>query len=279
MSSLSSAPAQAKTAAKRLLTQNPALKNNRLYYELEKTRAYRQIALRPELTARKDLLGELNQHGFVVVPDFLSRAEVEPMLAAAEDVIEDAKSGRLQQNFFATRPDVFFRISAADKVIPETAPYFQNPTLHSLAQAYMSPNVVSYRRELDCRFGVSESVQADLYHFDNWRPICKAFLYLVDVTEDNAPFVYVPGSHRQERWRVRHNMAYDLGKNGRFGYFFPQEIRDLRARFGWEDAVCTGKAGTLILADLRGLHRGTPLRSGRRVMLTNVWDLMNQAGE
>jgi hypothetical protein len=279
MSSIASAPVQARNVAKRLLAENPALKNNRLYYELERARAYREISLRPQLTTRKDLLRELDERGFVIIPDFLAKDEVDLMLNAAEDVIEDARSGRLTENFFATRPDVFFRISQADKVIPETAPYFENLELHSVAQAYMSPNVVSYRRELDCRFGVSESVQADLYHFDNWRPICKAFLYLVDIDEGNAPFVYVPETHRQGRWRVRHNMAYDAGKDGRFGYFFPQEIRDLRRRFGWEDVVCTGKAGTLILADLRGLHRGTPLREGRRVMLTNVWDLMNQNGE
>jgi hypothetical protein len=150
--------------------------------------------------------------------------------------------------------------------------------LRGLVDAYMSPTAVSYRREIDYRYGISNVAQADLYHFDNWRPLVKAFLYLVDVSEENAPFVYVPGTHKQDDWRRKHNMAYDVdGTTGRFGHFFPQEYKSLQARFGWKDLVCTGAAGTLILADLRGLHRGTPLKSGHRIMLTSAFDLMSAA--
>jgi hypothetical protein len=138
--------------------------------------------------------------------------------------------------------------------------------------------VNSYRHELEYRYGLSHAGirQTDLYHFDNWRPICKAFLYLTDVTEDNAPFAYLKGTHRLAPWRRRHDLAYDVqGPSGRFGHFFPQEVQDLRQRFGWDELVCTGAAGTLIIADFRGLHRGTPMRSGRRVLLNNTFDLMN----
>jgi hypothetical protein len=117
---------------------------------------------------------------------------------------------------------------------------------------------------------------ADLFHFDNWRPICKAFLYLTDVGEENAPFVYLKGSHQRGRWRHKFEREYDAdGPTGRFGHFFPQEMRQLRASHAWAEEVCTAPAGTLILADFRGLHRGTPMVSGRRVLLNNTFDLMN----
>ena len=113
---------------------------------------------------------------------------------------------------------------------------------------------------------IAEVAQADLYHFDNWRPICKAFLYLTDVSEENAPFVYIPGTHKPASWKRRHEIAYDVyGMDGPFGHFLPQEVRALRREFDWEDLVCTGDAGALILADLRGLHRGIRNRRARRI--------------
>jgi len=261
--------------ARRLLDSHPRLRGNRLVHEIQRRRAYRQIELRPELTSRPDLVRELDERGVAIVPDYVDRATVARMLAAAEDQLERARRGELDDTF-TVQPSVVVRIARADRRIPETRPFFQDSVIRSVMQAYMSPDVASYRRELEYRFGLAQAAQADLYHFDNWRPICKAFLYLVDVTEANAPFVYVAGSHKRAPWRVEHEIAYDArGAHGRFGHLFPQEMRELRERHGWEDLVCTGSAGTLILADFRGLHRGTPLEHGRRVLLNNTFDLMN----
>lgn len=269
-------PTQAKQAARDVLQGHPGLKNNRLYYELQRWRAYRDIAVRPDLTAREDLLRTLVDGGVVVLPAYLSSAKASDLLGALEDTMEGARSGRLSENVSSVQPEISCRVMRIDQAIPATRRFFDDPMPRSVAQAYMSPRVASYRRELDYRYGLSEVAQADLYHFDNWRPICKAFLYLTDVTQENAPFVYVPGTHRQGGWKRRHELAYDVyGPEGPFGHLLPQEMRALRREFGWEDLVCTGEAGTLILADLRGLHRGTPLRTGRRAMLTNVFDLMN----
>jgi len=264
-----------KLVARRLLDGHPGLRGNRVVHEIQRRRAYREIALRPELTSRPDLVRELDERGVVIVPDYVDRATVARMLAAAEEHLERARRGELDDTF-TVQPSVVVRIARADRRIPETQSFFYDAVIRSVMQAYMSPDVASYRRELEYRFGLAQSAQADLYHFDNWRPICKAFLYLADVTESNAPFVYVTGSHKRAAWRAEHEIAYDAGGiHGRFGHLFPQEMRELRGCHGWEDLVCTGGAGTLILADFRGLHRGTPLEQGRRVLLNNTFDLMN----
>jgi hypothetical protein len=264
-----------KLVARRLLDSHPLLRGNRVVHEIQRRRAYRDIELRPELTSRPDLLRELDERGVAMVPGYVDRATVARMLAAAEEHLERARRGELDDTF-SVQPSVVVRLARADLRIPETRPFFHDEVIRGVMRAYMSPDVSSYRRELEYRFGLSQAAQADLYHFDNWRPICKAFLYLADVTDANAPFVYVAGSHKRAAWRVEHEIAYDArGVNGRFGHLFPQEMRELRARHGWSDLVCTGAAGTLILADFRGLHRGTPLVQGRRVLLNNTFDLMN----
>jgi hypothetical protein len=265
-------------AAKGLIQRHPQLKNNRAFYELQRRRGFRDVRLRPELTERKDLLEELVGKGVVVVPDYFPRAEVEKMLGAAEETIEKARRAELGDAAYSGEEQSFmWRVKNADQMVPATTPFFEDPTIANVFEAYVSPRIAEFRHEIDYRFGVGEVGQADLFHFDNWRPLCKAFLYLVDVGEKNAPFAYLTGSHRPAKWRRPHEIAFDVhGRKGRFGHLFPQEVRELRAENpDWEELVCTGSAGTLILADLRGLHRGTPLQEGRRVLLNNTFDLMN----
>jgi hypothetical protein len=275
LGAVTSVPTRTRRAAKKLVREGP-LRESRVVHRVQRARAYRGIKLRPELTKRRELLEELDREGIAIVPGYLPADQVAAMLAGADEVIRKAQDGELTDRVFTIQPDIIFRIGRVDELVPETRPFFDDPVIRGVMEAYLSPRVAPFRHELENRFGLSKMAQADLFHFDNWRPICKAFLYLVDVGEENAPFRYLRGSHRDGPWRTRHAIEFDAGgTNGRFGHFFPQEIRALQKQQGWEEVVCTGKAGTLILADFRGLHRGTPLKSGRRVLLNNTFDLMN----
>ncbi len=201
------------------------------------------------------------------------------MLSASEELLERARRGDLPEYASPGEEGILVRVAMADRLVPETRRFFADEFIRNIFRAYLSPDVASDRHEFDYRFGLAEVGirQADLFHFDNWRPICKAFLYLTDVTEENAPFAYMLGTHRPASWRRRHEMQWETyGASGPHGYLFPFEITALRKRFGWTERVCTGPAGTLILADFRGLHRGTPMRKGRRVLLNNTFDLMNE---
>ena len=252
------------------------VRGSRFVHPLERLRAYRSVEVRPELCDRLDLLEPLIRDGIVVEEGYVPQEQVAAMRAAAEELIERVHAGGFAANTFTVQPEILVRIGPADELLPESAGFFNDVQIRGVIDAAMSPSAVSYRRELEHRFGIGKSAQADLYHFDNWRPILKAFLYLDDVGPDQAPFAYLPGTHTPASWKRRHEREFDLyGPTGPFGHFFPQEMRALRAEHGWEEVVCTGKAGTLILADLRGLHRGTRLESGHRILLNNTFDLMN----
>lgn len=277
MGGVATAQRRVKDLVRRAAERNPRLiKDNSVYHGLQRYRAYREIETRPDLTSRRDLLDPLVEDGIVVVEDYFSAERIGEMRVACEAVLDRVDCGELGEQTWTVQPDILVRLAEVDELVPETQAFFGDPGIHSVMAAAMSPRVVSFRKELEHRFGVGKTAQADLYHFDNWRPICKAFLLLDDVGPDNAPFVYVPGTHRPAAWKRRHERDFDtLGPRGPFGHFFPQEIRYLRDEIPWRERVCTGKAGTLILADFRGLHRGTPLRSGRRILLNNTFDLMN----
>jgi hypothetical protein len=236
------------------------------------------VRVRPELAKDPELLSGLVNDGVVVVHDYMSRGDAGRLLEACEQTLEKARAGAIPDETYSEYPDVLLRVMGADDFVPETDRFFQDPVIQSVAQAATAPRAVSYRRELEVRFAKEKMNIADLFHFDNWRPIIKAFLYLTDVGERNAPFAYLVGSHKRAPWRRRHEITFDVdGPRGRNGYFFPQEVSALSEEHRWREQICTGGAGTLILADLRGLHRGTPLKEGRRVLLNNTFDTMNSA--
>ena len=231
------------------------------------------------LTDHPKLVETLLRDGLVVVDDYLSKEKAREWLQRSLPVLEQARRGGLPENTFTNQPKIISRLSPAEQFLPESAEFFNDPMIMDIMRAALNPTVASYRHEFDYRYGMAtddEVRMADLYHFDNWRPIYKAFLYLTDVSEESGPFVYLPGTHLGGSWRRKKETEFDaLGQSDSFGHFFPQEIRALREEFNWEPRIMTGDAGTLILADLRGLHRGTPLASGYRVLLTNVFDMMN----
>lgn len=98
------------------------------------------------------------------------------------------------------------------------------------------------------------------WHRDGEDPryLIKLFVYLNDVSADNGAHAYVKGSHR-------------VVNPGRFSKtrFTDEEIL---TTFGSEaQVVHAGPAGTVILEDTRGYHRGLPVSSGERIMFAGVY--------
>jgi len=91
----------------------------------------------------------------------------------------------------------------------------------------------------------------------------KAFLYLDDVDAGNGPFTYIRGSHRAFLTRLKKQL---VGNRTGSPYSFSE--RHLRRLLNREVQVCGG-AGTLVLADVRGIHRGSPQINRSRSVLVN----------
>jgi len=100
--------------------------------------------------------------------------------------------------------------------------------------------------------GEASSDSAQLYHFDLDRiKWIKAFVYLSDVGPTNGPHAYVRGSHLDSMEK--------LGRDGRFS------DTEVFSKYPTSDEVVfTGPAGTVILEDTLGLHKGVPAQEGYR---------------
>ena len=110
------------------------------------------------------------------------------------------------------------------------------------------------------------------WHRDSYARQFKGILYLGDVDETNGPFEYIRGSHKLRNILVDLRELLSKGDGGYNGIRYPDDvIRQLIKRRGYNIDRAFGRAGDLIVADTRGLHRGAPMLGGHRVALTNYY--------
>ncbi|MFK7768828.1 MAG: phytanoyl-CoA dioxygenase family protein [Mariniblastus sp.] len=134
-----------------------------------------------------------------------------------------------------------------------TDPYF-----FSIAQDYLGFNpvfdVLAMWWSAPTKDQQLQSRAAQLYHFDMDRlKFVKFFVYLTDVETDNGPHCYVRGSHKRK--------PAALLKDDRLS---DDEILE---HYSAEDMVeLTGKTGTMLAVDTRGLHKGKPLEARDRLI-------------
>jgi hypothetical protein len=90
------------------------------------------------------------------------------------------------------------------------------------------------------------------------------FIWVRDVDLNTGPFHYILGSHA----------------TGKFGNFYPQTrlhsqyppIEEVEKKFSQDQMkVFTGKAGTMILCDTSGLHKGGAPLTGQRLLFTSLF--------
>lgn len=96
---------------------------------------------------------------------------------------------------------------------------------------------------------------AQLYHFDMHRiKFVKFFIYLTDVTENTGPHCYVENTHRK--------LDKKILKDGRIP---DHELIEIYGKDRMKEL--TGKKGTIICVDTRGLHKGKIPTESDRLLL------------
>ena len=137
-------------------------------------------------------------------------------------------------------------------------------SLLSVAQAYLGVAPIAdpsgFGLSLSTAFSRSPSDQAAQYfHFDMDRiKWLKVFIYLTDVTPASGPHTFIRGSHRT------HAIPKKLLEKG-YARLSDEEVASHFPPDKWR--TFTGRRGTVILEDTRGLHKGTHLQNGYRAML------------
>jgi hypothetical protein len=107
----------------------------------------------------------------------------------------------------------------------------------------------------------AEAIESQLWHRDpEDLRLIKTFIYLDDVDARRGPFSYIPKTHPFGA-RASANPLHVHRKR-----ITDEEMRATVPDQYW--LTCTGPAGTMILADTVGFHRGGKPEVGNRILIT-----------
>lgn len=209
------------------------------------------------------LLAGVHASGIAVIEDFWTFEQCE----AARSMI-DVKLDTHSEQAWVSADGADMRLFGAEKLDTSLRTFWEDEELKSLALAYE-------QKEETTGFLMANRIKAtktNLGSGGGWHRDSaanhqfKAILYLTDVTEKSGPFEYVVGSHKAKNVVVD-ELKYKFRPHQ--NRFSENELAPLLNKSNVQRVI--GEAGTLILTDTRGIHRGTPIQEGARYALTNYY--------
>jgi hypothetical protein len=213
-------------------------------------------------------LAQLRRDGFAVIPDYWSRDRALAMRDKLEAYLEpgvdrDFDEGAWLRFWNGRKHDQGVRrLYHVEKVVPELEELRFDPFVLDIATAYYG--MPFHSGLLMFQHNIQSNEHTRYYHVDAFIREFKSFVYLDDVDDGNGPFAYIPGTQKSHFRRLRKQVVGNPEGESPTS-FYPEELGDL---LELESAV-RGPAGTMILADVRGLHRGTPQVDRSRSALVN----------
>jgi hypothetical protein len=210
---------------------------------------------------------DLRRDGFAVLEGFWPRERALELRDRLEQYLDPAESRDFESGgyirFWDNRAydEGVRRLYHVDKEIPELAAFRSDPAITRIVEAYYG--FPFHSGVLVFQHNTQSNANTRYYHVDIFNKEFKSFLYLDDVDSGNGPFAYLRGTHKSRFRRLKKQLRGN--KEGSDTSFYDKDLGDLLQR----EVAITGPAGTLILADVRGFHRGTPQSDRSRSVLVN----------
>lgn len=184
------------------------------------------------------------------------------LLAQARSMAAREGEGALRR--LAVRDSKDFKAELVPDTLRMDHPFVRlalNPHLLAIANRYMGMR--TYLRAISLHWDrptADPPKSSQQWHKDLDDVLnLKVFIYFNDVTLSNGPFCFIPRSHPLGNRRVP-NPAWDVKS-----HVSDDDMAKTVPPLEWR--VCTGSAGTVILCDTCGYHRGLKPGEGDRLML------------
>ncbi len=250
-------------------------KQTKLYFNYSKQKYYKNHFYNQSIINDKylDIFDSIVKDGITIIPNFLSNEIIDKMVDETKEQLNQVVKNNYNntKHFFFPNFGVY-RILECDKISKSSNIFFDNKMIEQLAKGYVSTDVSSFQKMIEIRPDKGKKSIADDFHFDDWRHRFKSFLYLTDIDPDNGPLVYLKGSHKQGKWRQEKEFEYFRdGKSGSYGRYSKNEVSELKQKYNFKQIRGVCSKGTLIIADTRGLHKGTPIKNRKRILLANYF--------
>ncbi|SOE21818.1 Phytanoyl-CoA dioxygenase (PhyH) [Spirosomataceae bacterium TFI 002] len=211
----------------------------------------------------KEVISAIRKNGFFVINNFISAEYCSQLVKMAHKEMDNYPQylsiESMGSDYRIYGVDVLnrkFRIESVEKINKSFFNYF-----------HTFPKRKSFILLGKILYSASGKGSGTGWHRDSpFSHQFKTILYISDVNESNGPFQYVKSSGNFKSIR---QVSKFLKKGINEDRFTNEDIDTLiENRVIDEPQTFCGKAGTLILVDTRGLHRGKPLEEGVRYALT-----------
>ncbi len=207
---------------------------------------------------------EIKSKGFAIVHDFVSAEECVRITEQMDELIRTNK--KIWIDSLQSDHRIFFSNLASEQINR----FFRDKMITDVLSAYERTTAYSgFTLANKLVFKPNNAGSGGGWHRDFVkRKQTKALLYLTDVSGETGPFQFIQGTHEFGsilRFQKQFGFKYNQSR------FTDVQIDDVIREYPELLVTITGKKGTLILVDTRGIHRGKPIEAGNRYALTNYY--------
>lgn len=204
---------------------------------------------------------DLKLNGFIVVNNFLDEAKI--------NALKNEMDQKLKENIvWKDEKEADLRIYGIDQISENFKDVFKTPMLKSIYNKYIDSktcnefimaNKIEYK---DNNLGSGGGWHRDSLN----RRQLKFILYLSDADVNNGCFQYL----KQTQSPIQKMKINKLLNKGTQAYRYTDNDIEILLKNGYELVDFAAKAGTLLIVETSGIHRGRPLeKGGCRYALTN----------
>ena len=217
------------------------------------------------LIADRDIvsvLANLKKYGIAVIPSYLDKNELGQLKDEFTKSLSYNGDGFSIRHKHPTNEDGMVvrlrREELNEKDFPCIKKVFSSDFMRGVVNKYYSPSSfilndsIFITHEKPCETPILP------WHFDREQSL-KFFIYLKETTKNDGAFEYVPGSHREGRYRANYHLAT--------GTPLQQLPNDIPEDEIFNPVTMEGEAGDLIIFDPDGFHRGGIVGEGGERMV------------
>jgi len=247
------------------------LLSNRLGFQIIRTLYLSIWRLKPKKVRKEiqEYVDILERDGILVIPNFFPEDQFAEIRAEFEKIYSDWAPFDFDPSKFTERqkdhPE-YFQTIAEKTTSPQTkafTDYFvknklieeiTSSVVHRKNRIIPHSNFVSLQRKNLDKDNIGGLHSAGFPHADVSYPTIKVFLYMNDVDESNAAYIYAKKSHKLTLKRLLYeyklSIRFSKTKKASDTAVTEKEIKDL----GYTPESIRGKANTLIISNNMGFH-------------------------
>ena len=208
------------------------------------------------------IINQISSNSFCIIENFFNEEKCNSLINDINRIFDD------KSQFLHKKSDT--RLYGIQKLLKDSYKFTDNIDFTKIAsQVNSSPSKNAFTMANILNAGNTGS-SGEGWHRDAFFAQFKAMIYLTDVNEDNGPLQIFLGSHKIINIIKINKIAKLNNYQNRINN---QEFEKINSSYNFSKKLCTltAKKGSLILFDSTSLHRGKPIKKGKRIALTNYY--------